>query len=97
MEAENNTTERGRRRVLQGVVVTDTMNKSISIRVERLVKHPRYKKYVRTHSKYVAHDEDEVAKIGDTVEIIECRPMSKTKRWRINSVIAKALVDGGAL
>lgn len=94
---ENN--ERGRRRVLQGIVVGNGMDKTISVRVERTTKHPKYKKYVRTHTKYLAHDEENVANVGDTVRMTECRPLSKSKRWRLTDVVEKAVLldEGGAL
>lgn len=98
MEAtEQNTIERGRRRAMQGTVVSDGMNKTISVRVERVFKHPKYKKYIRRHEKYLAHDEEDSANVGDIVRIVECRPLSKTKRWRLTEILTKALVDGGPL
>lgn len=93
----NNNTERGRRRVMQGVVTSVGMEKTIGVRVERMFKHPRYKKYIRRHEKYLAHDESNQAKVGDTVEIVECRPISKNKRWRMTQVVENAIVDGGDL
>lgn len=69
-----------RRKVLQGVVVSDKMQKTITVQVERKAKHPLYKKLVITHKKYHAHDEKEECKIGDFVEIMETRPLSATKR-----------------
>ncbi|QHG89974.2 30S ribosomal protein S17 [Malacoplasma iowae] len=82
--------ERNRRKVLQGVVVSDKMQKTIVVNVETKTKHPLYKKLVITHKKYHAHDEKEECKIGDFVEIIETRPLSALKRWRLNSIIEKA-------
>lgn len=82
--------ERNRRKVLQGVVVSDKMQKTIVVNVETKTKHPLYKKLVITHKKYHAHDEKEECKIGDFVEIIETRPLSVLKRWRLNSIIEKA-------
>jgi len=79
--------ERHKRRTLRGVVVSDRMAKTITVRVERVFKHPKYKKYIRRHAKYHAHDEDQAAKIGDQVEICETRPLSKIKRWRLLSVL----------
>ncbi|MBI3418828.1 MAG: 30S ribosomal protein S17 [Proteobacteria bacterium] len=69
------------RRVLQGVVVSDKANKTVSVLVERRIMHPVYKKFVKRSKKYLAHDEDNRAKVGDKVEIIECRPISKRKTW----------------
>jgi small subunit ribosomal protein S17 len=98
METNNeNTTERGSRRILQGTVTSNSMEKTIGVRVERMFRHPRYQKYIRRHDKYFAHDEEGRANVGDTVEIVECRPISKTKRWRLTSVIAEAIMDGGEI
>lgn len=82
--------ERNRRKVLQGIVVSDKMQKTIVVNVETKTKHPLYKKLVITHKKYHAHDEKEECKIGDFVEIIETRPLSALKRWRLNNIIEKA-------
>jgi small subunit ribosomal protein S17 len=71
------------RRVLQGTVVSDKGDKTVTVLVERRVMHPIYKKYIRTSKKYAAHDENNVRKVGDVVEIIECAPISKRKRWTI--------------
>jgi small subunit ribosomal protein S17 len=77
------------RRKLVGLVVSDTMDKTVVVRVERLVQDPRYKKYVRRYSKYLAHDEGNACKIGDQVQIIEHRPISKRKRWMVQETLAK--------
>lgn len=82
--------ERNSRKTLIGVVVSDKMQKTIVVNVETKNKHPLYKKLVITHKKYHAHDEKEECKIGDIVEIIETRPLSALKRWRLNSIIEKA-------
>ena len=71
------------RRVLQGVVVSDRNDKTVTVRVERRVMHPLYKKVIRRSKKYAAHDEDNRFKVGDTVRIRECRPLSRTKRWEV--------------
>ncbi|MEZ7818826.1 MAG: 30S ribosomal protein S17 [Pseudomonadales bacterium] len=73
-------------RTVSGVVVSDRMQKGITIKVERRVKHPVYGKYVRKSSKIHAHDEENTCKIGDTVTVIECRPLSKTKTWMLQSI-----------
>ena len=75
------------RRVLHGVVVSDKCDKTISVKVEKRVMHPIYKKYVRLHKKYTAHDESNECKIGDLVKIIESRPISKTKKWILESIV----------
>ena len=71
------------RRILQGTVVSDKGEKSIVVRVERRVMHPIYKKFIKRSKKFMAHDEREAFKIGDTVEIVECRPLSRRKRHRV--------------
>jgi small subunit ribosomal protein S17 len=73
------------RRVLQGVVVSDVADKTIVVRVERRVMHPIYKKIIRRSKKYMAHDEANAHKVGDIVQIRECRPMSKRKCWEVVS------------
>ena len=71
------------KRVLQGTVVSDKGDKTIIVKVERRVMHPLYKKYIRRSKRYAAHDADNSCKIGDTVRIQECRPISKTKTWEV--------------
>ncbi len=71
------------RRVLQGVVVSDKMDKTVTVLVERRVMHPIYRKFIRRSKKYHAHDETNQVKIGDVVQIEECRPLSKSKSWRV--------------
>ena len=80
----------GRRKTLTGMVISDKMDKTVVIRVERRVLHPRYKKYVRRRKKYKAHDPENRCKTGDVVEIIESRPLSKDKRWRVVRTLVKA-------
>jgi small subunit ribosomal protein S17 len=83
--------ERGIRKTLIGTVYSDKMDKTVVVMIERLVKHPRYKKYVKRRAKYKAHDETNECNTGDTVSIIETRPLSREKRWRVKEVIRKAL------
>ncbi len=83
------TVERGTRKVRKGTVVSKSGDKSITVRVERRLLHPLYGKVVKTSKKFHAHDEGNVAKVGDTVTIMETRPLSKTKRWRLVSVEEK--------
>ncbi|MDR3439267.1 30S ribosomal protein S17 [Telmatospirillum sp.] len=71
------------KRILQGVVVSDAMDKTIVVRVERRVMHPVYKKFIRRSKKYAAHDETNSCKVGDVVRIQECRPISKNKSWTV--------------
>ncbi len=73
-----------------GVVTSDKMDKSIVVSVERKVKHPKYGKFVKKTSKFVAHDESNDCNIGDTVRIMETRPLSKSKNWRLVEVIERA-------
>ena len=80
------------KRILQGVVVSDKMDKSVVVRVERRVMHPVYKKYIKRSKKYTAHDEKNEAKKGDKVLIAETRPLSKTKHFRLVKVIEKAII-----
>ena len=82
--------ERGNRRIVDGTVVSDKMDKTIVVRVERLVRDPHYEKYVRRYSRFMAHDEDNSCRIGDMVRIIEHRPLSKLKRWKLQATLAKA-------
>ncbi|MDR3134665.1 MAG: 30S ribosomal protein S17 [Deltaproteobacteria bacterium] len=72
-----------------GVVVSDKMDKTVVVAVNRMVKHPVYKKYIRRRSKFMAHDEQNSAHVGDTVEIVESRPLSRNKRWRLTKIVAR--------
>jgi small subunit ribosomal protein S17 len=82
--------QRGNRRIVDGTVVSDKMDKTIVVRVERLVRDPQYEKYVRRYSRFMAHDEDNACRVGDKVRIIEHRPLSKRKRWKVQATLAKA-------
>ena len=82
--------ERGRRQERQGTVVSDAMEKTIVVRVDVVKAHPRYKKVVRRSAKFHVHDEESQAKVGDVVRIVETRPLSKTKRWRLAEVVESA-------
>lgn len=73
-----------------GVITSDAMDKSIVITVERKVKHPKYGKFIKKSRKFVAHDEKNDGHVGDTVRIRECRPLSKTKNWRLVEIIERA-------
>ena len=73
------------KRILQGIVVSDKMDKSVVVRVERRVMHPVYKKYIKRSKNYTAHDEKNLCKVGDNVQIMESRPISKTKSWVVVS------------
>lgn len=81
--------QRGNAKRLTGLVVSDKMDKTVVVLVERLVKHPVYKKYVRRRSKFAAHDELNDCRVGDTVLITQSRPLSRTKRWRVSKVLER--------
>ena len=80
-------TERGTRKTQVGVVVSDKMDKTVVVKVDRLVKHPVYNKYIKKTAKYKAHDEANECKVGDRVLIVETRPLSKDKFWKVRQVI----------
>jgi small subunit ribosomal protein S17 len=82
--------ERGKRRLEIGVVTSDKMNKTRRVEIPRLVKHPRYGKYIRRRTICHVHDETNESRLGDMVEIMETRPLSKTKCWRLVRVVTKA-------
>ncbi|MCS7253065.1 MAG: 30S ribosomal protein S17 [Armatimonadota bacterium] len=84
--------QRGRRKRRIGVVVSDKMNKTVVVVVERLIRHPLYKKVLRKRKKYYAHDENNECRVGDIVEIVETRPLSKLKRWRVVRIIERAKI-----
>lgn len=73
------------KRILQGVVVSDKMDKTVTVEVTRRFKHPLYKKFIKRTKKYAAHDEANACKVGDTVQIRECRPLSRRKAWEVIS------------
>ena len=90
MSTQEQSADRGRRKVRTGLVVSDGMDKTVMVRIDRQVKHPLYEKTVRRSSKLAAHDETNDVHVGDTVRVMETRPMSKTKRWRVVEVIERA-------
>lgn len=81
---------RGKAKLREGVVVSDRMDKTVVVAVERLVQHPKYKKYVRRRKKVKAHDETNRCGVGDRVLIAETRPLSRDKRWTVRAILAKA-------
>ena len=83
----------GQRKVRKGVVVSDKMDKTVVVLVERLVQHPTYKKYMRQRKKYKAHDPDNRCRVGDQVSIVETRPLSKEKRWRVQTIVKPGVVE----
>ena len=82
--------DRARRKVRVGVVISDARDKTVTVEVPTSFKHPRYDKVVRRSSKFHAHDEENDARMGDTVRIMETRPISKLKRWRVVEVVERA-------
>ena len=82
--------QRGNKRTIKGIVVSDKMDKTVVVKTERLVKHTGFRKYVRQHQKYKAHDERNECGVGDTVLIVESRPLSRDKRWRVRQILEKA-------
>lgn len=82
--------ERGRTKVRQGVVVSNKMDKTVIVAVTRQYKDRRYAKYVKSTKKYCAHDQENECAIGDSVQIVETRPLSKTKRWRVQKILVRA-------
>jgi len=89
-----NSVTRSKRKDRIGVVISDKMDKTITVKVDRILHHPVYQKPIKTATKFKAHDEKESAHIGDTVRIQETRPLSKTKRWRLVEIIKKASSAG---
>ncbi len=83
--------ERGRRRQVVGTVLSNKNEKTVTVRVDRYVIHPVFKKYMRRRGKYAAHDEQNACGVGDRVLITESRPLSRRKRWRVSQIIEKAV------
>lgn len=83
--------KRGMKRQVIGTVVSDKMDKTVVVQVERLVKHRLYEKYIRRRAKFSAHDAENSCRIGDKVLITESRPLSKTKRWQVSQILEKAV------
>ena len=90
MSDEGSTSERGVRKIRTGVVVSDKMDKTVLVRIDRQMRHSLYGKTVRRSSKLAAHDETNDAHVGDTVRVAETRPLSKTKRWRVVEIVERA-------
>jgi small subunit ribosomal protein S17 len=82
---------RGKPKIRQGVVLSNKMDKTVVVNVERLVKHVKYKKYLKERTRFKAHDEQNACGIGDEVVIVETRPLSADKRWRVRSIVKKAV------
>ncbi len=90
VEEQQGSNARNSRKSRIGIVTSDKMSKTITVTVERRLRHPMYGKFVKKTKKFHAHDENETAGVGDTVRIMETRPLSKTKRWRLIEIIEKA-------
>ena len=90
MSTEETKVERGKRAVRVGTVISDKMQKTIVVQIERLVRHPVYKRYVRRRKRFKVHDEENVCRTGDVVSFMATRPLSKDKRWRLLEVIERA-------
>ena len=90
MSEQNAQTERTNRKVRTGVVVSEKMDKTVLVQIDRKVRHPLYQKTVRRSNKLAAHDESNDAHVGDTVRVMETRPLSKSKRWRVVEVVERA-------
>lgn len=86
------TTERGNRKTRVGIVVSDKMDKTVVVKVDNLVKHPVYKKIIKRRVTYKAHDEQNTCTVGDKVLIVETRPLSRDKRWRVREIIEKNVI-----
>ncbi len=86
---------RGRRKVRRGIVVSDKMQKTVTVKVERQILHPMYKKFIKRSKTFFVHDEENTARVGDFVQIVETRPLSKNKRWRIESIIPRSVESTG--
>jgi small subunit ribosomal protein S17 len=80
---------RGQRKEKVGTVLSNKMEKTITVEIERVIQHPKYKKYIRKHTAIKAHDEKSEAKVGDRVEVMETRPLSKTKSWRLVKILER--------
>jgi small subunit ribosomal protein S17 len=93
---ENAPAPAGGSRTLTGKVVSSKMNKTIAVEIERLVRHPRYGKFIRRTTKLLAHDEKNESREGDTVSIAECRPLSRRKNWQLVSVLQRGENAGAA-
>ena len=93
-QAEAPAKTRGRGTAKVGVVTSDRMQKTVVVSVERLVKHPVYKRFVKTTARFMAHDERDECRVGDTVEITESRPLSAKKRWRVHRIVTRAVRVG---
>lgn len=90
MQEENSQDLRGQRKTRVGIVASDAMDKTVVVTIERRFMHPKYKKFVKSQKRYKVHDETNECRVGDKVMIEECRPLSKTKRWKLKRILEKA-------
>ena len=88
--SEQTTEQKSNKRVLEGVVLSNKAEKTVVVQVERKYLHPQYRKTIRSHKKYMAHDEANECNIGDTVRIVESRPLSARKRWVLQTIVTRA-------
>ncbi len=93
----NSSEERKQRKVRTGVVISNKMDKTVVVEVSRTVLHPVYKKFIRRRKRFMAHDETNVCRIGDEVMIVETKPLSRHKNWRVRKVVREAALPGGGV
>ncbi|MBI5250957.1 MAG: 30S ribosomal protein S17 [Desulfomonile tiedjei] len=93
----NSSGNQKQRKVRTGVVISNKMDKTVVVEVSRTVVHPVYKKYVRRRKRFMAHDEENRCRVGDEVMIVETRPLSRHKNWRVRKILKEAALPGGAL
>jgi len=93
----NSSESKKQRKVRTGVVISNKMDKTVVVEVSRTVVHPVYKKFVRRRKRFMAHDEENRCRIGDEVIIVETRPLSRHKNWRVRKIVKEAALPGGAL
>lgn len=93
----NSSDNKKQRKVRTGVVISNKMDKTVVVEVSRTVVHPVYKKFVRRRKRFMAHDEENRCRVGDEVMIVETRPLSRHKNWRVRKILKEAALPGGAL
>jgi small subunit ribosomal protein S17 len=93
----NSSVNKKQRKVRTGVVISNKMDKTVVVEVSRTVVHPVYKKFVRRRKRFMAHDEENRCRVGDQVMIVETRPLSRHKNWRVRKILKEAALPGGAL
>lgn len=93
----NSSEEKKQRKVRTGVVISNKMDKTVVVEVSRTVLHPVYKKYIRRRKRFMAHDEENRCRIGDEVMIVETKPLSRHKNWRVRKIVKEAALPGGSV